>query len=119
MCAKLSAAGCDGLECLRSAPYHRPEDVLRAVQQLNPAFQGYAQQDAQEFLRCVLDNIHEELRREVPGAQHGLRWTSTFYVVCVRKEEVEDSSHAQGEENGGRLRTHRRFRLFSIETGEL
>lgn len=69
MCAKLSAAGCDGLECLRSAPYHRPEDVLRAVQQLNPAFQGYAQQDAQEFLRCVLDNIHEELRREVPGAQ--------------------------------------------------
>lgn len=62
-----------------SAPYHRPEDVLRAVQQLNPTFQGYAQQDSQEFLRCVLDNIHEELRREV-------------------KEEVEDESHSG--ENG-------------------
>lgn len=48
-----------------SAPFHRPEDVLRSVQQLNPTFQGYAQQDSQEFLRCVLDNIHEELRREV------------------------------------------------------
>eukprot|EP00930_Biecheleria_cincta_P101498 TRINITY_DN9314_c0_g1_i1.p1 TRINITY_DN9314_c0_g1~~TRINITY_DN9314_c0_g1_i1.p1 ORF type:complete len:920 (-),score=147.92 TRINITY_DN9314_c0_g1_i1:275-2944(-) len=49
-----------------SANYHSPEDILRCVQQLNPTFQGYSQQDSQEFLRCVLDNIHEELRREVP-----------------------------------------------------
>mmetsp|Transcript_21289 Transcript_21289/g.68944 ORF Transcript_21289/g.68944 Transcript_21289/m.68944 type:complete len:957 (-) Transcript_21289:68-2938(-) len=49
-----------------SAHYHSPEDILRCVQQLNPIFQGYAQQDSQEFLRCVLDNLHEELRREVP-----------------------------------------------------
>lgn len=49
-----------------SASFHSPEDILRAVQQLNPIFQGYAQQDAQEFLRCVLDNMHEELRREIP-----------------------------------------------------
>mmetsp|Transcript_34467 Transcript_34467/g.73426 ORF Transcript_34467/g.73426 Transcript_34467/m.73426 type:complete len:880 (-) Transcript_34467:214-2853(-) len=49
-----------------SALYHSPEDILRCVQQLNPIFQGYSQQDAQEFLRCVLDNMHEELRREVP-----------------------------------------------------
>jgi ubiquitin carboxyl-terminal hydrolase 20/33 len=49
-----------------SAHYHSPEDILKCVQQLNPIFQGYAQQDSQEFLRCVLDNIHEELRREVP-----------------------------------------------------
>ncbi|CAE7349073.1 usp33 [Symbiodinium natans] len=54
-----------------SAPYHSPEDVLRAVQQLNPTFQGYAQQDSQEFLRCVLDNIHEELRRKVPDEAYG------------------------------------------------
>jgi len=49
-----------------SAPYHSPEDILRAVQTLNPTFQGYSQQDSQEFLRCVLDCIHEELRKEVP-----------------------------------------------------
>lgn len=49
-----------------SANYHSPEDIFRSVQQLNPVFQGYSQQDAQEFLRCVLDNMHEELRREVP-----------------------------------------------------
>jgi len=54
-----------------SAPYHSPEDVLRAVQQLNPTFQGYSQQDSQEFLRCVLDNIHEELRRKVPDEAYG------------------------------------------------
>jgi len=49
-----------------SANYHTPEDILRSVQQLNPTFQGYSQQDSQEFLRCVLDNIHEELRKEIP-----------------------------------------------------
>merc|ERR1740138_841421 len=54
-----------------SAFYHSPEDILRSVQQLNPVFQGYAQQDSQEFLRCVLDNMHEELRREVPDDLNG------------------------------------------------
>mmetsp|Transcript_93927 Transcript_93927/g.242689 ORF Transcript_93927/g.242689 Transcript_93927/m.242689 type:complete len:1098 (-) Transcript_93927:450-3743(-) len=54
-----------------SAHYHSPEDILRAVQNLNPTFQGYAQQDSQEFLRCALDNLHEELRREVPDDLNG------------------------------------------------
>lgn len=54
-----------------SANYHSPEDILRSVQQLNPVFQGYAQQDSQEFLRCVLDNMHEELRKEVPDDLQG------------------------------------------------
>lgn len=49
-----------------SAAHHVPEDIMRAVQQLNPTFQGYQQQDSQEFLRCVLDNMHEELRVELP-----------------------------------------------------
>lgn len=54
-----------------SANYHSPEDILRSVQQLNPQFQGYSQQDSQEFLRFVLDSIHEELRREVPDDLQG------------------------------------------------
>eukprot|EP00927_Polykrikos_kofoidii_P011578 TRINITY_DN14937_c0_g1_i2.p1 TRINITY_DN14937_c0_g1~~TRINITY_DN14937_c0_g1_i2.p1 ORF type:complete len:134 (+),score=16.67 TRINITY_DN14937_c0_g1_i2:281-682(+) len=45
-----------------SAHYHVPEDILRSVQQLSPAFSGCAQQDSQEFLRCVLDHMHEENR---------------------------------------------------------
>lgn len=49
-----------------SATYHTPEDILRAVQLINPTFAGYQQQDSQEFLRCVLDCIHEELKWEVP-----------------------------------------------------
>eukprot|EP00929_Paragymnodinium_shiwhaense_P033614 TRINITY_DN18429_c0_g1_i1.p1 TRINITY_DN18429_c0_g1~~TRINITY_DN18429_c0_g1_i1.p1 ORF type:complete len:924 (+),score=193.05 TRINITY_DN18429_c0_g1_i1:152-2923(+) len=54
-----------------STPYHSPEDILRSVQALNPTFLGYQQQDSQEFLRCVLDNMHEELRREVPDDLDG------------------------------------------------
>lgn len=47
------------------AAYHSPEDILESVRQLNPSFQEFAQQDSQEFLRCALDNMHEELRRQV------------------------------------------------------
>ena len=36
-----------------------PRDLLRVVTRINPYFRGYGQHDAQELLRCVLDNIHE------------------------------------------------------------
>ena len=34
-----------------------------AVAKRAPQFTGYGQQDAQEFLRFLLDGIHEELNR--------------------------------------------------------
>ncbi|KAF4672932.1 Ubiquitin carboxyl-terminal hydrolase 20 [Perkinsus chesapeaki] len=49
-----------------SSDAYNPEAMLKAVQALNPMFQGYHQQDTQEFLRCVLDAMDEELRRKVP-----------------------------------------------------
>merc|ERR1711915_925474 len=48
-----------------SAP-HSPEGILRCVQQSYPQFAGYQQQDAQEFLRAIIDCIHEDLKRKVP-----------------------------------------------------
>lgn len=47
-------------------PHHTPDDILRSVQGVNPMFQGCAQHDSQEFLRCVLDCMHEELARQIP-----------------------------------------------------
>ncbi|QQP35224.1 Ubiquitinyl hydrolase 1 [Caligus rogercresseyi] len=41
--------------------YAVPSGVVRAIKAAHPIFQGYLQQDAQEFLRCFMDTLHEEL----------------------------------------------------------
>eukprot|EP01089_Gocevia_fonbrunei_P021605 TRINITY_DN8457_c0_g1_i2.p1 TRINITY_DN8457_c0_g1~~TRINITY_DN8457_c0_g1_i2.p1 ORF type:complete len:746 (+),score=166.76 TRINITY_DN8457_c0_g1_i2:114-2351(+) len=43
----------------------KPYEFVRAIFRRNPIFQGYGQQDSQEFLRCLLDCIHEALKQEV------------------------------------------------------
>lgn len=42
------------------APARLHHDVAR----VNPLFRGYAQHDSQEFLRTLLDSLHEALKRE-------------------------------------------------------
>lgn len=77
-----------------STNYHSPEDILRSVQQLNPMFAGYQQQDSQEFLRCVLDNMHEELRREVPDDL--ARYLSKNFGIEGVTEAASSSSAGPG-----------------------
>lgn len=44
----------------------RPGEVLREIRRFNPMFGGYAQQDSQEFMRCLLDRLHEDTKEELP-----------------------------------------------------
>eukprot|EP00741_Cyanophora_paradoxa_P000373 tig00000403_g364.t1 len=43
-----------------------PNQIVRDIFQLNSQFRGYGQQDSQEFLRCLLSALHEELKMELP-----------------------------------------------------
>lgn len=38
-----------------------PYELKRVLSRLKPEFQGYEQHDAQEFLRCLLDSMHDEM----------------------------------------------------------
>lgn len=39
-----------------------PRDILKDITILNPFFQGYGQHDTHEFIRCLLDNLHEAIK---------------------------------------------------------
>jgi len=41
--------------------YVAPASVLNAIRQTYPMFRGYQQHDSQEFLRCFMDQLHQEL----------------------------------------------------------
>ena len=43
------------------SPYVAPANVLYAVKTAYPMFRGFHQHDSQEFLRCFMDLMHEEL----------------------------------------------------------
>lgn len=47
--------------------YVVPSQLLRSVRLVNSQFRGYGQQDAQEFLRCIMDQLHEELKQPLPS----------------------------------------------------
>ncbi|KAK2860906.1 hypothetical protein Q7C36_005072 [Tachysurus vachellii] len=45
--------------------YVVPTNLFQGIKAVNPMFRGYSQQDSQEFLRCLMDQLHEELKEPV------------------------------------------------------
>ena len=77
-----------------------PTGVLHAIKQAWPAFRGFQQHDAQEFLRCFMDQLHKELLLAEPPRRQTM------------EDEDEDSNYESADEeaegqNSGRKRVRR------------
>ncbi|XP_043941793.1 ubiquitin carboxyl-terminal hydrolase 33 [Protopterus annectens] len=53
--------------------YVVPTGLFQGIKVVNPLFRGYSQQDAQEFLRCLMDQLHEELKEHIPEVEDDLQ----------------------------------------------
>ncbi|KMY93729.1 ubiquitin carboxyl-terminal hydrolase 20 [Drosophila simulans] len=47
-----------------------PRGILYGIRTVHPMFRGYQQHDTQEFLRCFMDQLHEELTEQVSMLPH-------------------------------------------------
>ena len=45
--------------------YVVPHGILSGIRTVHPMFRGYHQHDTQEFLRCFMDQLHEELKEHL------------------------------------------------------
>ncbi|XP_075877900.1 ubiquitin carboxyl-terminal hydrolase 33 [Nelusetta ayraudi] len=74
------------------SPYVVPTNLFQGIKAVNPMFRGYSQQDSQEFLRCLMDQLHEELKEPLPEpSDHG----SGGMAV---EEAPEEDNHSQSDD---------------------
>ncbi|XP_078075072.1 ubiquitin carboxyl-terminal hydrolase 33 isoform X1 [Mustelus asterias] len=70
--------------------YVVPTSLFQGIKTVNPMFRGYSQQDAQEFLRCLMDQLHEELKEQV--IEH------IEDALCVTMEEQMEEENLSDNE---------------------
>lgn len=83
-----------------------PTAVLHAIKQAWPAFRGFQQHDAQEFLRCFMDQLHKELMEPVVKEEDR------------KEDESEESNYESADSDGGQQVTGRKRQRKETEQND-
>lgn len=67
--------------------YVVPSGILYGIRNVHPMFRGYQQHDTQEFLRCFMDQLHEELKEPLPESS-----VSSESTVATGSENVSQNT---------------------------
>lgn len=74
--------------------YIVPDEIIRGISTIHPIFRGYQQHDTQEFLRCFMDQLHEELKEVTPpppdSNSHDEEMTSPCSSPSPSQSEAEE-----------------------------
>uniref|UniRef100_A0A674B338 Ubiquitin carboxyl-terminal hydrolase n=1 Tax=Salmo trutta TaxID=8032 RepID=A0A674B338_SALTR len=74
--------------------YVVPTSLFQGIKAVNPMFRGYSQQDSQEFLRCLMDQLHEELKEPLAepldNDQHS-------HAIAMDDDGPDDDSPSQSD----------------------
>lgn len=71
--------------------YIVPDEIIRGISTIHPMFRGYQQHDTQEFLRCFMDQLHEELKEVTPPPQSNHTTVHHQQQQPHQIEDIEDS----------------------------
>ncbi|XP_046884085.1 ubiquitin carboxyl-terminal hydrolase 33 [Hypomesus transpacificus] len=73
--------------------YVIPTTLFQGIKAVNPMFRGYSQQDSQEFLRCLMDQLHEELKEQLVEAEEP---SSTSHAITM-DDGPDEEHHGQSD----------------------
>ncbi|XP_037071271.1 ubiquitin carboxyl-terminal hydrolase 33-like [Pollicipes pollicipes] len=80
----------------RRASCLAPTAVLQTLRAAHPQFRGFQQHDSQEFLRCFMDVMHEELRQ--PTGRFDGEQDELEEPAAARDDPPSDSAGSDGDE---------------------
>ncbi|XP_069835568.1 ubiquitin carboxyl-terminal hydrolase 33 [Dendropsophus ebraccatus] len=115
---------CKSYQKLMSEIWHKnrpgsviPTNLFQGIKTVNPTFRGYSQQDAQEFLRCLMDILHEELKEQVFEAEEDPQ-PGMLEEIMEEDKNQSDNDFQSCESGSSSDQTENESRKLSEELSE-